>query len=234
MSQTSFQSKIKCRLCGKSELGHARQPYHSYVHSLSERWPQLKHLEEFLHGDPHSRGTTGTPNTRIAILEFRENECRIQGEFADAQNLSTFLQTPAPSNSSRLFLIQDISPDVVELLGFKFDVDPIFFSSHIYSLDWFSRVSSPTTVPLSKSMRRAQNFIHLRYLEARPVTKNGRESPSTERLPCFDSNVLRKVSLTESGSTRHVMGFARRHISIWMDSENENWTGKFNVSVVNG
>ena len=197
-----------------------REPYHSYVHNLSKRWRHLQHLDNFM--DNHERQMSDTHVTVVDICDRAQTDC----EFTSVVNLSAFLDIPPQKESSRLVLVENISRDFIEYLGSHFDMDPAVFSSHIYGFDWFGRCSSATTVPSLPSGLRTQEFAHFRYLEARPVQVALNGPVNVDGLPCFNCNILRKFSVMSLSSTRYPIGFARRHVTVWMKGHGDRrWIG---------
>lgn len=204
-----------------------RKPYHAYVHSLSDRWLKLRHLDQFMDPGSSEFPEKGSIKHRISIIEDIESNQSVT-EVYDAAGLEAFLDSSS-AQRNRLIIVENLSKEIVEILGQRFDVDPTFFASYIYALDWFGRASSPTTVPLRHSNIRKQSFVQLRYLEARTVKIDDQDSAQPiERLLCVDSNILRKVSLMNLGSTSNSVGFARRQIALWMDPKDSDiLTGNF-------
>ena len=138
-----------CQQCGKLQTEHNRQPYHAYVHSLCGRWRRLQHLDNFMNEPFHRALPRGRPSPSVAIIDVSTLGITLEGEFTEAASLLKYLDSSSSGARSRYFVIEDLSVDIIELRGTRFDVEPEFFSAHIYSLDWFSRCSSPTTVPCS-------------------------------------------------------------------------------------
>src|SRR5271170_3272125 len=85
-----------------------RKPYHQFVHSICDRWPQLKHLDNFLSDIPcHPKGL---PQTRIAVLDF-DPHCQtvaIMEPFTKLTSLqSSFLNADGCGKRSRLFVVEN-------------------------------------------------------------------------------------------------------------------------------
>jgi len=209
--------------CDKDKIHQSREPYHSYVHNLSKRWRHLQHLVDFLDNGENKSGSVS--DTHVTVIDIRDR-AQIDSEFTSVANLSAFLDNTPQNECSRLVLVENISQDFIEYFGSHFDMDPAVFSSHIYGFDWFGRCSSATTVPSLPSGLRTQEFAHFRYLEARPV-RAGVDGPvNVDGLPCFNCNILRKFSMMALSSTRYPIGFARRHVTVWMKRIGESyWTG---------
>ena len=209
--------------CDKDKTHQSRRPYHSYVHNLSKRWRHLQHLDDFM--DNHKSQSENISDTHVTVIDICDG-AQIDSEFTSVVDLSAFLDNTPQKECSRLFLVENISRDFIEYLGSHFDMDPAVFSSHIYGFDWFSRCSSATTVPSLPSELRTQEFVHFRYLEARPVRAAVNGLVNVDGLPCFNCNILRKFSVMTLSSTRYPIGFARRHVTLWMKEHCESyWTG---------
>ena len=207
----------------KDKIPQSRQPYHSYVHNLAKRWRHLQHLDDFMAS--HETQSGSISDTHVTIIDICHG-CQRDSGFTSVVNLSAFLDNTPPKECSRLFLVENISRDFIEYLGTHFDIDPAMFSSHIYGFDWFGRCSSATTVPSLPSGLRTQEFAHFRYLEARPVRAGINGPVNVDGLPCFNCNILRKFSVMTLSSTRNPIGFARRHVTVWMKDHGESyWTG---------
>jgi hypothetical protein len=212
--------------CDKDKIPQSRQPYHSYVHNLSKRWRHLQHLDDFM--DKHETQSGSISDTHVTIIDICDGCRQRDSGFTSVVNLSAFLNNTPPKQCSRLFLVENISRDFIEYLGSHFDIDPAMFSSHIYGFDWFGRCSSATTVPSLPSGLRTQEFAHFRYLEARPVRAGINDPVNVDGLPCFNCNILRKFSVMTLSSTRYPIGFARRHVTVWMKNHGESyWTGNY-------
>jgi hypothetical protein len=204
---------------------HTREPYHSYVHDLSERWRHLQHLDRFM--DDQKKQSSTLSKTYVTVIDIGE-EAQIASEFVSVIELSAFLDNNAQKGCSRLLLVENVSHDFIEYLGSQFEMDPAVFSSHVYGFDWFGRCSSATTIPSLPSEMRMQHFAHLRYLEARPIQTKIKGPVNVDGLPCFTCHIPRKFSSMTLSSTRFPIGFARRHVTAWMKQHGRSyWTGIF-------
>jgi len=217
--------------CEKDKIHQGRQPYHSYVHNLSKRWRHLQHLDDFM--DNHERQSESISDTHVTVTDISDR-AHAYSEFTSVVSLSAFLNHTSQKECSRLFLVENISRDFIEYFGSHFDIDPAMFSSHIFGFDWFGRCSSATTVPSLPSGLRTQEFAHFRYLEARPVRAGLNALVNVDGLPCFNCNILRKFSVMTLSSTRYPIGFARRHVTVWMKDHGQSYlTGVSLVCRVN-
>jgi hypothetical protein len=216
-SSTDLDLLEPCRICGCPEIDHNRPPYHAHVHSLCRRWRNLQHLDNYMNQPFHRNLPKGQPNPRVAVFDVSSTVgLAFRNEFTHVHALSNFLDGERENGppTLRIFVIQDLFPDLIEFMGANFDVDPAFFSSHIYDLDWFSKTPSAATVSPGKTNLQQLRFRQFRYLEARPLKIIGNVLDS-ERVACWDSYLLRHVNIMKSCSTRHGMGFSRSQLTVW-------------------
>ena len=97
----------------------------------------------------------GLPSSIVALINVSSDEVVIHGEFTETVILSSFLDSSSSDVQTHLFLVEDLSPGLIELLGAHFDVDPTFFGSHIYALNQFTLYSVSNTA----SSLQTQSFL---------------------------------------------------------------------------
>lgn len=71
---------------------------------------------------------------RVTQVNFQQDRTPTKEEFRDWNSLREALSTatlPANESDVRIYVVEDLSHDVIELLGSAFDVDPHFFRSHV-------------------------------------------------------------------------------------------------------
>ena len=174
----------------------------------------------------HGNLPRGNPSQRVAVVDISATTGVIFHKELSVTTLPKFLSGESPLPALRIFVVQDLFPDVIELFGSTFDIDPSFFSAHIYDLDWFSKNSSAANFAPSKSTLQEQQFHQFRYLQARPLRRIG-QPPDRERFHVWDSNLLRNVQLMESCSTQHTIGFSRSQLTAWISpGDDEHSVGK--------
>ncbi|KAI1157299.1 hypothetical protein F5B18DRAFT_645580 [Nemania serpens] len=67
----------------------------------------------------------------------------------------------------RLFVVEDLSREVIERLGHHFDIDPDFFRAHIFDYAWFN-IRDPFWNPPSLQMDTiARDWCQIRFCRAR-------------------------------------------------------------------
>lgn len=81
--------------------------------------------------------------TNVSVLDYPLNGTKIQlREFHQAENLRCYLseidefQGHNEDLTLRLFVVEDLSREVIEALGSHFDIDPMFFRAHVEDSVW--------------------------------------------------------------------------------------------------
>jgi hypothetical protein len=199
----------------------ARSPYTDYVIAQSKRNPCLRNLCHFL-ADNVSRNLC-----RITSLDFSEPDGSITRNDFDINDLSVLLNATASSLSKeipgRLLIVEDLTKDVVELLGSSLDIDPLYFASHIDGPYMTIESSKPCSAILPSQMKK-QNFFTIQY---HGTIDFGRNAAGLRRL-LNDSNVPRKVMVLPPAQGTHI-GLAQHSCSVLKTNVMGNrWLGKKN------
>ncbi|KAI5795173.1 hypothetical protein EDC01DRAFT_787966 [Geopyxis carbonaria] len=122
----------------------ARAPYESYIEFLSQKWPHLGELREWMAGLDSSprRHKARLHKLGTTVLDFREAAAPIRREFPDDtgardsgsgfNHLSICLQRSTPATvKGRMIVVPYLVPSLVNVLGSTFDIDPEFFHGHL-------------------------------------------------------------------------------------------------------
>ncbi|KAF2465899.1 uncharacterized protein BDR25DRAFT_80860 [Lindgomyces ingoldianus] len=170
-----------------SGIDKDRFPYLHRVETLKTSFPCLGTFTSRLMNvsdegrrlvDQHFQREDGSycPPGRCCVLEFRSNSNRAWGhvvKFKDDLDLFDYLQLhnplngpPTPSDCShRLYILEDISPEYVELIGRHLHVDPLIFASQINTWKFLnSKAIAQRTLP---SLSKPAKSFTLRYHEPR-------------------------------------------------------------------
>jgi hypothetical protein len=123
-------------------------PYLRHIKAISREYPHLRHLAQWMQ-------VTTTPVKWQWIKEDGESKIRkeraarinvatVDFVSGDAQSthpetrrittredLSTILDEAPKAGTTRLYVVEDLSRDMIELLGWKLDIDPLFFREHV-------------------------------------------------------------------------------------------------------
>lgn len=112
--------------------------------------------------------------TNLALVEYAGEATPNVTHISDAgtlkEVLSSFHAVPSETKPLRLFVVEDLSQEVIEQLGSRFDIDPLFFREQIEDYVWHNLGAvSATPAPLLVDMKnrswfRVRNF-RLRHHE---------------------------------------------------------------------
>lgn len=161
-------------------------PYLAHIKSLSSSWRSLGHLADWMQvgttplrwneikNDPDELQRRAR-KTNIKFIEYQSaatpKTVPIQTPEALRELLQTLSHEPSREPPLRLFVVEDLSREVIELLGSHFDIDPMFFREQINDFVW-NNTHAPEAMPSSliTSMKHRQWFrirnVRLRYFNS--------------------------------------------------------------------
>lgn len=133
-------------------------PYTDYVRSQSGRNPCLYNLCQFLDRDKKEN------TCQITNLEFVPGEEVPKAIEIQIQELSPLLEISNPHTKmiGRILIIEDLTVEIIELLGASLNIDPLFFASHIYGPTVEITASKPSSAILP-SKSKSLDFLSLQY-----------------------------------------------------------------------
>lgn len=162
-------------------------PYLARLGKLQSSYPALKSLLLKLHNhgdkdegrrlvsDRHASldGGEGCPG-RCAVLTFEADRVHDRTFYSPSELAKYFKdQPPHLANSNglrRLFILEDMEPKFVDLLGQQLDVDPLIFSEQVNSWNYTDSQSVPhRALP---SLNSPEKSWTLRYNEIRSLDEN--------------------------------------------------------------
>ena len=134
--------------------------YKSYVQARTQCNPCLKNLSNFLHDDSASQHLC-----HITSLEFSSASGVPNRRNLDLDSLTLSLRGTTKGKEGicgRILIVEDSSNHVLETLGSLLNIDPLFFASHVHTVQIDMSTTRPSTVTLP-STTRTQHFINLHY-----------------------------------------------------------------------
>ncbi|KAL9025440.1 MAG: hypothetical protein Q9196_005741 [Gyalolechia fulgens] len=218
-------------------------PYRNYIDVLTDNgWPQLRYLADWM------RVSTAPPKWRfltkedtreratrvnMALLDFRI-DLNQRHQITTMEHLTSIL-SPLSSDEgviARLFVVEDLSRDVIETLGSHLDVDPMFFRGFISDYTWYHVHDPWTELPEMDIVRRAQSFLHVRFAHTRYFSD--RKSFGQARREAAGFNVLRRIDNDANGKSisdipGSGVGMVRSKMSFWVQPRKRGQTGPFHA-----
>ncbi|KAI4231106.1 MAG: hypothetical protein L6R40_007845 [Gallowayella cf. fulva] len=215
-------------------------PYLNHIDRLTDNgWPQLRYLADWM------RVTTAPPKwkllskedvderaarVKVTVLEYRKDMTR-RYESTTSAHLASLLRDMSGHHNdiiARYFIVQDLSRDMIEILGSQLDIDPMFFRGHISDYTWYNTRDPWIEIPAMDIVSRNQSFFHVRYAHARYFRTP--TSYSRARLEAGTFNVLRRVDRDGSwvpgaDITGSNVGLVRSKMSFWTQPRKSRGSG---------
>ena len=168
--------------------------------------------------------------TEVAVLDFgtipngpngekvRRKDCKNSKELVEALSLR---QDKSPDVTARLYIVEDLSTDVIEALGAKFDIDPLFFRNQMGDYMWNNPRDQWVDLPSLDAVSRKRSFFSIRYFQPRYFRSELSYNQGITEMANF--NVLRRMDNnrpwegTALYDTRGSdVGLVRSKMSLWV------------------
>jgi hypothetical protein len=203
-----------------------KSTYMDLVRALTPRYPSLQYLNFFIE-------KPSLYPVRVAVLEFQpENVTRI--DFDGIQTLQHYLESSShDSPQHRLYLIEDLDPSYINLLGSYLNVDGTVFASQIRD-SHFTGTPFNGHVPKLPSLQDPNDSFTLRYYESRYFHDPSIQEFSSSIMTC--ANVVRRqitfgmasYSIGRREELKGYVGQVRRNTSFWSRMEKDGgWNGSY-------
>lgn len=163
----------------------------------------------------------------MTILQYGQDAERptIEKECTSTEALTDALDSLNTDGlpKTNLIVVEDLSRDVIELLGSRFDVDPSFFREHLADYAWYNIGSwwrDPPNLDVSSSK---ENWFTLRFLRTRRFQNE--ESFEEGRAQSRNFNVLRRLDSDHNENPnwhgdigqKVKIGHIRSRASLWIE-----------------
>lgn len=170
---------------------HKAGKYLTHIKLLVNQWPHLQLLADFMDaGTTPVRWIPEVPGAYPEDKEKRENQrkerfekmhiCVLEYPKQEGGEVKTkslyhksmltkYLSVPHDDASVKLklFVVEDLSREVIEILGSQFDIDPSFFREHLVDYVWYNLKDWWRDPPNLDIVSRGQNWFQIRFMRAR-------------------------------------------------------------------
>jgi hypothetical protein len=148
-------------------------PYLAHIKSLTPTWKTLRYLSDWMEvgttplrwRSTDERGDRADKTT-VTFMEFRDASTQDTQEVDSPSALKELLHSlryvAHEEPPLRLFVVEDLSQKVIELLGARFDIDPMCFREQVDDYVWHN-VRDPWAQPPSL----LSNMKHRRWFRMR-------------------------------------------------------------------
>jgi hypothetical protein len=162
------------------------------------------------------------PRSRVRVLEFFPDKVLSKPQ-ETATDVSKYLkEVPNSACNHRLYLVEDFSLDVIEVLGSHFWIDPYIFAAQSSVIYW-AMYPDGTGIPRKLfSMQCPTQQFTLRYLEFN-VLRERNQQYNIHHVHT-DANLSRLIYFDKLFSD-HVF-FVRRNASSWTEKTPRGWNSQ--------
>ncbi|OAL49335.1 hypothetical protein IQ07DRAFT_77294 [Pyrenochaeta sp. DS3sAY3a] len=210
-------------------------PYLRHVKRLSNAWPHLRLLADFieistipkrwniLQHKPNERNERAR-RTNVTRLDYFDSRVVTRQDYKTPEELDkAFTDEPIGGNGDniklRLFVVEDLSREVIEQLGTHLDIQPAFFRQHIVDYAWYNTRDSWVDPPNLDIIAREENWLQLRFVTARYFDEIDDFVKAREDAESF--NILRRPDDDQSNKTLwdkddSIVGITRARASFWL------------------
>ena len=121
----------------------------------------------------------------------------------------------------RLFVVEDLSRDVIELLGAHYDIEPAFFRDQIFDYTWYNTRDRWIDPPRLNITAKRQRWLQIRFATSRYFPTPKEFVQACEEVDSF--NVYRRWEndLNNSGlwdANGAIVGVTRSRATCWLDN----------------
>jgi hypothetical protein len=223
-----------------------------YLKNISEGWPEIAWLADFM-----EVGTSPTKwkyltkahteerakRTRVTIVELTPGEESTRKDIQKSEQLAEVLNDPAFADPeyARIIIVEDLSRDVIEALGTKYDINPSFFRGQISDFLWFNTRDPWVELSDLDHVGSERNYFNVRYMRPRYFASEASIKDAKDALGSF--NVLRHVEEDLSWRVRELkkpvgptVGVVRSKTSLWIRKNKageKGVIGMFEILIVN-
>ena len=228
----------------------AKGPYIEYVRKLAQGWPHLQYLADFmdvttapvknkwLFEDEVDRSERAS-RTKVAVLDFGLGKTVERTDCTTITELTEIIKSLQTSNdvNGRLYVVEDLSSDVIEALGAELDIDPLFFRGQLSDYMWNNTRDPWVELPSLNIVSRKRSFFCIRYFQPRYFRDEASFKKADQEAGVF--NVLRRIDNNNPWKGTGIfdvegsdVGLVRSKMSLWIRKNKPNETGVVGILLV--
>jgi hypothetical protein len=220
-------------------------PYLRHLKHVSKRWPHLQYLADWMEITtappkwkhlPKDNRDKRAAHTKVCMIDFPKEEGQqpSRTDVATIEDLRMLLASTglnedeqegddAAACRSRLFVLEDLSRDMIEEFGWRYDVDPLFWRGHISDYLWYNTRDPWVELEEPPHFAHARSFYNFRYMHPRYFKDE--ESHNKATLEAGKFNVLRRLDIDRSyivilDAQEARICLCRSKVSLWIQPSN--------------
>lgn len=222
-------------------------PYLAHIKSLSTSWKNLRHLADWMqvgttplrwneikhHPEELARRRN---KTNVTFVEYNTSTAPKTTAIKTPTLLHETLQALSHERTKqpplRLFVVEDLSQQVIELLGARFDIDPLFFREQIDDYVWHNTRDPWASPPSLISSMKHRPWFRMRNMRLR-YFKTEKEFEDS-RLEANAWNVLRRPDNDENhwhyqDRDGAVVSIMRTRTTMWIGKDKQCGNGTVGI-----
>jgi hypothetical protein len=228
-------------------------PYLTHIKSLSTTWHHLRLLADFMEvsttpirwagfkkrkeAEAEQERDERARRTNVMRLDYLNSGEVVAQPYTTPEELSAALKNEIQENDSdqrqlRLFIVEDLSRQVIEILGEHLDIEPAFFREHIVDYAWYNTRDRWVDPPNLNLVTRRNRWVPLRFVTARYFNKAQSFQEGVKEAELF--NVLRRPDDDQNNKSlwddnAAIVGITRTRASFWLsttDTQKKGAVGK--------
>ncbi|KAG0649540.1 hypothetical protein D0Z07_3830 [Hyphodiscus hymeniophilus] len=170
--------------------------------------------------------------TKVALLDY-STDAVLGHHINSAPDLSGKLDEAIDDEIRfRLYVVEDLSRDVIEAFGNKLGIEPAFFRAHIVDYAWYNPLDRWRDPPSLDVAVRNQNWMQIRFVRARYFSTRPEFKAASNESHQF--NIFRRVDDDRSNTgwldtEGAVMGLVRSRATIWLQPGRSKGTAGIGV-----
>ncbi|CRK29233.1 hypothetical protein BN1708_004910 [Verticillium longisporum] len=189
-----------------------KRPYLDHIKAVSHAWPHLRYLAHWMEVTTspvkwnHIKAKQAVirkeraSRTNVAVVDFAPGAAPAIHTATSPDALCDSLRSaPVQPDVHRMYVVEDLSRDVVEALGAALDIDPLFFRGQISDYWWYNTRDPWVELPDLQVVSRRRRFFHVGYLQPRHFGSQASFAEATKEAARF--NVLRRADNDKNHKT---------------------------------
>lgn len=165
--------------------------------------------------------------TNICVLEYSQERAAVkerriptaQGGYLGTEDIRRELRTDVSEDASfRLYVVEDLSRNVIEALGTEFEIDPDFFRAHIVDYAWYNVRDRWREAQPLEQLRGRRSWFQFRYVTTRYFESMDQFTRANKEANDF--NILRRLDDDNSkgwwDSKEAVVAMMRARATFWL------------------
>jgi hypothetical protein len=164
--------------------------------------------------------------TNVTRLDYLDSGKVVPNNYKTSEALRNALKEVDEDKCQlRLFIVEDLSRDVIEHLGAHLDIEPTFFREHIVDYAWNNIRDRWVDPPNLDMVMRQQQWLQLRFTRARyfksldSFEKGFRQADSFNVFRRVEDDLDNEVMMDDKNA---IVGLTRARASFWLRSADKS------------